>query len=421
MQDKVSNTAGPDGADASARADNTGAGAQPGAAAPAGRASVNWIAAGSIAAGRIAAGMAAAAARLRAKISPASPDEPSSADTAAPANEKPDAPAKPEYIPALPAGKRKPVSGEGGDTAKPGAAKKSPAGNLVGNLEADDRVRQTAERSERLLWAGAAAATLIYALLIAGQMAGFSIFVPSEEVQRQRERRGQGAPDSISVEIVPDPDHQSTTTKWRDGTDIQAEQPTPQPPQAPQEQVLAEPVPDPQPEQKPVEDKAAEEKSEDKPKDEKTDKPRDADSPMLLDIDSLVDAAAQDLKRQIDTHYDEKKQRRQQRRQQQAAAASGAMQIRGTGASGRSDPFTRSVLAALMKTRPGPYALWGRVLVSFQIAESGNLLYVHVLQSSGNSAMDDAAVDAIKRARFKKPPPGLTPNDRTYIIDYIFG
>ena len=74
-----------------------------------------------------------------------------------------------------------------------------------------------------------------------------------------------------------------------------------------------------------------------------------------------------------------------------------------------------------MKTRPGPFALWGRVLVSFQITQQGDLLYVRVLQSSGNKAIDDAAVNAIHKAQFDKPPPGLPPEARTYIIDYIFG
>ena len=74
-----------------------------------------------------------------------------------------------------------------------------------------------------------------------------------------------------------------------------------------------------------------------------------------------------------------------------------------------------------MKTRPGPFALWGRVLVSFQISEFGQVAYVHLLQSSGNTALDQAAINAIRKAQFERPPNGLSPDDRTYIIDYIFG
>ena len=311
-----------------------------------------------------------------------------------------------------------------GDGGKGGSGKPARS-SLIGRLDADQRLRQTAERHERTLWAGAVAATLVYALLIIGQAAGLPIFAPSEAVQEERERRGQGAPDSISVEIVPDPDFNSKTKRWREGSNQPADQQAEEPPQqaqpAPPEPVQEtdpEPVPEEQkPEPEPEKEKA---EAEDKPAEEKkTEEAKAQESPLLLDIDSLVDAAAQDLKKQIDEHYDARRQR-QQRRQQQARA-SGAMQVRGTGASGRDDPFTRSVLAALMKTRPGPFALWGRVLVSFEISETGRLLYVRVLQSSGNTALDDAAIDAIKRAQFKKPPPGLSSRDRTYIIDYIFG
>ena len=74
-----------------------------------------------------------------------------------------------------------------------------------------------------------------------------------------------------------------------------------------------------------------------------------------------------------------------------------------------------------MKTRPGPFALWGNVLVAFQVSETGQLVYVHLVHSSGNDALDKAAIDAIRRARFQRPPPGLTPDERTYMIDYVFG
>lgn len=46
---------------------------------------------------------------------------------------------------------------------------------------------------------------------------------------------------------------------------------------------------------------------------------------------------------------------------------------------------------------------------------------MHLLQSSGNTALDQAAINAIRKAQFERPPNGLSPDDRTYIIDYIFG
>lgn len=287
------------------------------------------------------------------------------------------------------------------------------AGSLFGSLDADERLRQEAERNERMLWAGAVAATLIYASLITGQMvAGFAAPIPLDQQQQQKERRGQdGPPDSISVELVPEPDKNAKTKRWQDGADVPAPRPAeqmPQPPQPPQTAALEQPqvneTETPEPEKEKEQKEAEEEKSGD---------------PMLLDVESLAEAAAADFTRQVDRAFSKKPQKRQEERQQVYSA--GAMKVRGQGASGKSDAFSRSVIDALMKTRPGPFAIWGRVLVSFEIAPSGTLNYVRVLDSSGNSALDQAAVNAIHKARFKAPPAGLSREERTYIIDYIFG
>jgi TonB family protein len=277
--------------------------------------------------------------------------------------------------------------------------------SLFGGLDADERIRQSSQQGERTLWAGAVVATLVYIALIGGQMVtGFAAPIPLE--QQQKERRGQDGPDSISVEIVPDPDKTSKTTRWREGAQQQSPTPSEQPPTPEQMASMAQPeVPELQQEEQETKEEEA----------KKTGEPADNER-MLLDIESLVDAAAADFKRNLDHAL-----AKRPKRQQQAMMSSGGMQVRGKGASGRSDVFTNSVIAALMKTRPGPFALWGRVLVSFEISPSGTLNYVHVLHSSGNSALDQAAVDAIHKAQFKAPPPGLTRDERTYIIDYIFG
>jgi len=321
---------------------------------------------------------------------PAAPEAAAKAPAPAAANAAP----KPADKPATPAASALAVP-----DAKDAAASADEA-TLFGRLDADERIRANIENSERTLWAGALIMTLVYASLITGQvLIGDPLLQAAQE--RERLRRGQGAPPSISVELVPDPDKTSKTKKWREGAAQQTPTPNNQPPQPQQMASLAQP-----------------EVSEREAQKERADKPRSENSPMLLDLDSLVDAAAADLKQEIDRHYDKKKKRR---RQQQARRSGGGMQVRGIGASGRSDPFTRSVIAALMKTRPGPFALWGRVLVSFEISPSGRLNYVHLLRSSGNSALDQAAIDAIHKARFNRPPPGLSSDERTYIIDYIFG
>jgi protein TonB len=288
---------------------------------------------------------------------------------------------------------------------KPDAQAKPEANaSLFGILDADQRIRANAEQHERSLWAGAAGITLLYTAVIASQV---MLGAPLTQAERERqERRGQDAlPESISVELVPDPDKTAKTKKWRDGT-TPAPAPSEQPPQPPQMAALQQPeVKDAKPTEDPAKDP--------------TQEPREDGSPMMLDIESLVDAAAADLTRRIDRAFARKPQK--QRREQQATLSGGEMKVRGSGASGKSSEFFRSVIAALMKTRPGPFALWGRVLVSFEISPSGTLNYVHLLHSSGNSALDAAAVNAIHKARFERPPPGLTRDERTYIIDYVFG
>jgi TonB family protein len=296
---------------------------------------------------------------------------------------------------------------------------------IFGTLDADQRIRAVTERTERTLWASAIFVTLLYAAIIAAQvmdLGGLSA-LEHELQQQEKERRGQEST-SISVELVPDPDKNAKTEKWRDG----AQGPdTPAPPQP--QQMPSPPVPEVEA-QKPVEqpleqpEKPAEQPTEEQAKEEPTEDPTakeqgESGTPTLPDLETLVDAAASDLNAQIKSHYDRKP--RKPRPQQQAMYSGGGMQVRGTGASGKSDEFSKSVIAALMKTRPGPFALWGRVLVSFQITQQGDLLYVRVLHSSGNKALDEAAVNAIHKAQFRKPPSGLSPEARTYIIDYIFG
>lgn len=318
------------------------------------------------------------------------------------------------------------ASAEAPAPAEEPAASAAPAAEgagLIGALDSDQRIRAGIERGERTLWVSAVFVTLLYAGIIAAQVMNLgglsSIEHELQQQQEERERRGQGS-DSISVEIVPEPDLKSKTEKWQEGANGP---PTPNPPQPQQQAALPQPMVEEQPqqqtEQQPTEEKPEEKESEKKPEEKEAEKPHEGGQPTLPDLDAMLDAAATDLQEQVKAHFDRKPRRPQP--QQQATMAGGGMQVRGVGAGGKSDAFTKSVIDALMRTRPGPFALWGRVLVSFQITQQGDLLYVRVLHSSGNKAMDDAAVNAIHRAKFVKPPPDLPAEARTYIIDYVFG
>jgi protein TonB len=311
----------------------------------------------------------------------------------------------------------------------PAVEQPAPSGEEAGVFgvpDAEQRIRDPRDRNERTLWASALGITLLYAGIIAAQVMGLGgLSALEHELEQQRkERLGQDAT-SISVELVPDPDKNSKTEKWRDGAQ-QAQAPTPAPPQPQQTASLPQPeVEQQQPVEKPVKEEPKKEETaakEEPAESEKENKKTERGQPSIPDLEALVDAAADDLNEKVKEHYDRKAQRPQrQQPQQQAMYSGGGMQVRGTGASGKSDEFSKSVIDALMKTRPGPFALWGRVLVSFQITQQGDLLYVHLVHSSGNKALDDAAIQAIHKAQFQKPPPGLSPDARTYIIDYVFG
>ncbi len=141
--------------------------------------------------------------------------------------------------------------------------------------------------------------------------------------------------------------------------------------------------------------------------------------------DSLgVDLTMKDYAAALDAEEARRKRERAERRAApqppQTAMISGASRLRGQPSSGRSDAYSRSVIAALLRSKPPPFALRGSVMVSFEISQSGGLVYVRVLDSSGNKAMDAEAVAAIRRARFEPPPAGKSRADLTYIIHYIF-
>src|SRR5690606_23899684 len=131
---------------------------------------------------------------------------------------------------------------------------------LIGALDADQRIRAGAERGERTLWVSAVFVTLFYVAMIAAQVMNIGGLSALEQElaqqQRERERRGQGA-DTISVELVPDPDFNAKTEKWREGAN---QPPNPAPPQPQQTAALPQPpVEQPQPIEQPIEQRPAEE------------------------------------------------------------------------------------------------------------------------------------------------------------------
>ena len=180
------------------------------------------------------------------------------------------------------------MRGDGTSPAPVAAASEPKVGDaggepgLFGSLDADQRIRAGVEQHERTLWASAGAITLLYAALIGSQLFLNGAGSMAEIEQRQKERRGQDGADSINVEIVPEPDFNAKTKKWRDGAEMQAPTPSPMPPQPQQQPSEAQPE---------IKGTLEAEDEKEKPKEEEAE---EAGEPAL-DIEALVDAAAADF------------------------------------------------------------------------------------------------------------------------------
>lgn len=329
-------------------------------------------------------------------------------------------------------------------------------------LEASLRLELPPVATERTFRRALAGVALVYALL-------FSLLIFTSAGDPPDPRGQVDGPPSIVAEIVEEPAPDAKSKLSQSGTDVPlqptimdtpqppapppmppapevAEQPpvetaAPPPPPAAQppqpdkpaesapppaaeplpEEPAEEPLPEPkQPERKPEDTKKP---SPPEPKQAEAAKPKDVVDPRFADVDVTMDryAAA------VDAAIAERKRAQQQ---QQARASQppspdmsipgSNMKIRGAAKSGRNDEYSRSVIAALLKTKPKPFAIRGSVLVSFEIGPGGALKYVKLLDSSHNSAMDQVAISAIRRAVFGPPPANATSADLTYIINYIF-
>jgi TonB family protein len=58
--------------------------------------------------------------------------------------------------------------------------------------------------------------------------------------------------------------------------------------------------------------------------------------------------------------------------------------------------------------------------VKFSIAVDGSVTSVEVAKSSGNGKLDELAVAAVRRTKFRTPPQGLTSAKRFYELPYYF-
>lgn len=82
--------------------------------------------------------------------------------------------------------------------------------------------------------------------------------------------------------------------------------------------------------------------------------------------------------------------------------------------------FARRIARALARSRPRRGAGVGTTIVTFTLSDSGRLEHLTVKKSSGKTRLDRAALRAVRRTRFPKPPPGATHAQRSFVIPYHF-
>jgi TonB family protein len=80
--------------------------------------------------------------------------------------------------------------------------------------------------------------------------------------------------------------------------------------------------------------------------------------------------------------------------------------------------YARYVIQALAKVKPRRSLPLGTVRIRLQISPDGEIASLAVIKSSGNKKLDDAALVEVRRARFPRPPVGMTDKQRLY--DFAF-
>jgi TonB family protein len=88
--------------------------------------------------------------------------------------------------------------------------------------------------------------------------------------------------------------------------------------------------------------------------------------------------------------------------------------------SGENDEFGRGVVRALRRTMPSPTETVGRTTIRLFLSESGNLVDLALVRSSGDANLDQSVVFAAKQSSFPIPPVGSTVSDRTFLVTYIY-
>jgi protein TonB len=104
-----------------------------------------------------------------------------------------------------------------------------------------------------------------------------------------------------------------------------------------------------------------------------------------------------------------------------ANASNGATSGRASASRGSVLSYAARVRAKVAGNKPGGRGHRGTARVSFGVSSSGGLAFAHLSRSSGNSALDQAALSAVRRAApFGPPPAGTSAAQLRFSIPFYF-
>ncbi|MCL4765598.1 MAG: TonB family protein [Hyphomicrobiaceae bacterium] len=88
---------------------------------------------------------------------------------------------------------------------------------------------------------------------------------------------------------------------------------------------------------------------------------------------------------------------------------------------GAANAYAKSVIETLAKRKPPASAgVRGTVRIGFTVARTGEVSEARVLSSSGRRVLDEAALSAVRNAKFPAPPAALANAQLSYEVPYIF-
>ncbi len=165
------------------------------------------------------------------------------------------------------------------------------------------------------------------------------------------------------------------------------------------------------------------------------------DAVSEIKAEQIADKNVEEMPEQLETKEDEpekakrekevKKEKKTEQEESHAQAAGSAtsrssaaqavVNGRVSASNGNALSYAASIRAQVERGKPLGNGLRGTVRVSFGITATGELRYVRLADSSGNTILDEAAIEAVRHAApFGEPPSDMPPAQLAFIIPFYF-